>query len=310
MNGTVLDPLPNSPVIKTQHLTKYYGGKVLGIKDISLEIFPSEIFGLLGSNGAGKTTLIRLLMNFISPTSGRVNLFGQSNKGRDSVKLRERIGYLPAPFSTYDGLSGKQLLNYFTSIRGSRPVLLKELLEMFEYNPSRKIKHLSHGNIQKLGIIQAFMHDPDIVILDEPTTGLDPVMRQRFDSLIKSMAKRGKTIVLSSHNLYEIQTGCSHIGIIRSGKLVKTFSANELHEGLAKLIEARFTGPVSAEAFVDLPGVSDIVIDGNRLRCRVSGDMSIFVTKLSELGVADLISHIPSLEDAFFNYYQKDTSKV
>ena len=150
------------------------------------------------------------------------------------------------------------------------------------------------------------MHDPDIVILDEPTTGLDPIMRQQFDGLIKSMAKRGKTIVLSSHNLYEIQTGCSRIGIIRSGKLVKTFSANELHEGLAKLIEARFTRSVAAEAFVNVPGVSDIVIDGDRLKCRVSGDMSPLITKLSELGVTDLISHIPSLEDAFFNYYKKD----
>ena len=185
----------NNPIIHTEELTKFYG-KVTGVKEVSFQVNSGEIFGFLGPNGAGKTTTIRLLLDILRPTSGKIRIFGKDVK-TNSFEIRRKCGYLPGNFSAYGNLSGKEFLHLCADLRKVSFHIEPKLLDRFELSDndmSRKISHLSHGTLQKLGIIQAFFHYPELLILDEPTTGLDPLMQEEFYSLLREFQENGSTI--------------------------------------------------------------------------------------------------------------------
>lgn len=212
-------------IIETQGLIKYYG-KTRGIEDLNLSVKEGEIFGFLGPNGAGKTTIIRLLLDLIHPTSGRANIFGLDSH-RNSLEIRQKIGYIPGELNLYPNMKARDLLNYLARFYNGLDLgFILGLTKRFKLDLERKIKTYSKGMKQMLGIIQAFMNDPDLLILDEPTSGLDPFMQQEIYNLFEETKNKGKTISLSSHNLYEVQKICDRVGIVREGRLVAIENIN------------------------------------------------------------------------------------
>jgi len=205
-------------VIETKNLTKYYG-KIKGVEDLTFTVKKGEIFGFLGPNGAGKTTTIRTLLGYLHPTKGDAFIFGK-NINENIVEIKANVGYIPGDLNLYGHLTGKQFLDYFASLRRRDMTLLGDLLEIFEVPLERKIKGYSKGMKQKLGIIQAFMDDPKLVIMDEPTSSLDPLLQQKFYKFLNKQKKKGKTMFFSSHVLSEVDKICDRVGIIRDGRLV------------------------------------------------------------------------------------------
>ena len=290
------------PIIRTEGLTKRYG-HARGIDDLDLEVRPGEVFGFLGPNGAGKTTTIRTLLDFIRPTSGRALLFGLDSR-RDSRVIRRRIGYLPGELTLYYSLSGVELLTYFAHLRGLPSIDSgRRVAERLDCDLTREIKALSHGNRQKLGLVQALMGDPELVIFDEPTLGLDPLVQAVFFELVDELRAAGRTLFVSSHNLPEIQRICDRVGIIRQGRLLAVESVSDLKRRALRRLELRFTEPVSAERFARVPGVRDLVVDGPNLSCIVTGSVDPILRAALELRVEDMISHEPSLEEIFLAFY-------
>jgi len=290
------------PIIRTEGLTKRYG-HARGIDDLDLEVRPGEVFGFLGPNGAGKTTTIRTLLDFIRPTSGRALLFGLDSR-RDSLAIRRRLGYLPGELTLYDSLSGVELLTYFAHLRGLPSIDSgRRVAERLDCDLTREIKALSHGNRQKLGLVQALMGDPELVIFDEPTLGLDPLVQAVFFELVDELRAAGRTLFVSSHNLPEIQRICDRVGIIRQGRLLAVETVSDLKRRALRRLELRFTEPVSAERFARVPGVRDLVVDGPNLSCIVTGSVDPILRAALELRVEDMISHEPSLEEIFLAFY-------
>lgn len=206
-------------IIETQGLTKYYS-KTRGIEKLNLSVKEGEIFGFLGPNGAGKTTTIRLLLDLIHPNSGWAKIFNLDSH-KNSLEIRQRIGYIPGELNLYRNMKGKDLLNYLARFYNGLDLnFILQLTKRFKIDLSKKIKTYSKGMKQMFGIIQAFMNDPDLLILDEPTAGLDPFMQQEIYNLFKETTNRGKTIFMSSHNLFEVQKICNRAGIVREGSLV------------------------------------------------------------------------------------------
>ena len=252
-------------VISIRNLTKSYG-KNLAIQDINLDVIRGEIFGYLGPNGSGKTTTIRTLLDFIRPTKGVVSVLGLDSRA-DSAQIRKRIGYLPGDIALYEKMTGRQLLKYIDGLRGGLDWgFVSQLAERFEARLDQPIRTLSKGNKQKIGLIQAFMHVPELVIMDEPTNGLDPLMQQEFYKLVEETNKRGASIFLSSHIVPEIERLCSKVGIIRKGKLVAVEEVEKLKEKALHKITFVFDKPIAKEEFESLPGVRDVEVEGNASR--------------------------------------------
>lgn len=290
------------PVIHTEHLTKRYG-HARGVEELNLDVLPGEVFGFLGPNGAGKTTTIRVLLDFIRPTSGRALLFGLDSR-QDSRAIRRRIGYLPGELTLYDSLSGVELLTLFAHLRGLPSIESgRRVAERLDCDLTREIKALSHGNRQKLGLVQALMGDPELAIFDEPTLGLDPLVQAEFFKLVDELRAAGRTLFISSHNLPEIQRLCDRVGIIRQGRLLAVESVSDLKRRAVRRLELRFAEPVSQERFARVPGVRELVIDGLHLSCVVTGSVDPMLRAALELRVEDVISHEPSLEEIFLAFY-------
>jgi len=215
------------PAIRTSKLSKDYGtGR--GLFELDLEVSPQEVFGYLGPNGAGKTTTIRLLMDMIRPTSGAAYVFGLDCR-RDSIAVKRRVGYLPGDLPQFGSLRGREVVAYLAGMRGgvdSRVV--RALAERFDLDLSRRFREYSSGNKQKLGILLAFMHRPELLVLDEPTGGLDPLNQQEFYQLLRETRDGGATVFLSSHILYEVEHVCDRVGILRAGRLVRVAELDEL----------------------------------------------------------------------------------
>jgi beta-exotoxin I transport system ATP-binding protein len=290
------------PIIHTEGLTKRYGA-ARGVVDLDLDVLGGEVFGFLGPNGAGKTTTIRILLDFIRATSGRALLFGLDSR-RDSRAIRRRIGYLPGELTLYESLRGTELLTFLANLRG-RPSIEtgRRIAARLDCDLTRPIKTLSHGNRQKLGLVQALMGDPELAILDEPTLGLDPLVQAVFFELVDELRADGRTLFVSSHNLPEIQRICDRVGIIRDGRLLAVESVADLKGRAFRRLELRFAEPVTAERFEGLPGVRDLVVDGRRLACVVEGSVDPVLRAALELRVEDVISHEPSLEEVFLTFY-------
>ncbi|MCD8040346.1 MAG: ABC transporter ATP-binding protein [Clostridia bacterium] len=294
-------------MINTVNLTKDYGhGR--GAFDITLSVPKGECFGFLGPNGAGKTTVIRHLMGFSRPQSGKAEIDGKDCY-RCAAELQKEIGYLPGEIALPEGITGTMFLGMLNKMRRTKDdSYTKVLLDKFEFDPSVETKRMSLGVKRKLAVVAAFLHDPDILILDEPTSGLDPIMQNKFIDFVKEEKGRGKTIFLSSHMFHEVDACCDRIAIIKDGKIVSTFSAEELKKTKEKIYRVTFKNEESFEKFTAMP-YNFTSVNKGKMRARVkltSDKVNGLVALLSQLDVADFVEIPYTLEDYFMSFYEQD----
>jgi ABC-2 type transport system ATP-binding protein len=296
-------------VIALEKLTKSYGSH-RGIIEVDLEVQAGEIFGFLGPNGAGKTTTIRTMLDLIRPTSGKARVFGIESSA-DPVAIHRRIGYLPGEFALYDRLTGAQTLEYFANLRGGVDRAYQQsLIDRFELDPSRRFREYSKGNKQKVGLVAALQHKPELLMLDEPTAGLDPLMQQSFFEMVRETASDGRTAFISSHILSEVEKTCGRVAIIRDGRIARVGSVDSLRDLAHHQVELRFAGDPPAAEFSGLPGVSDVTVNDHLLRLRVLGSITPVVQAAARTGVVDFLSREPSLEETFLAQYGRESVEV
>jgi ABC-2 type transport system ATP-binding protein len=289
--------------IETHKLTKWYGHHSRGIVEVDLIVEEGQIFGFLGPNGAGKSTTIRLLLDLIRPTSGSARVLGL-DVHRDRLAIDRRVSYVPGELSLYGGLTGRQLLTYLGNLQGRVDEAYREkLVERLELDPSKRIKSLSRGNKQKVGLVAAFMIRPELLLMDEPTAGLDPFIQLEFEHLCEEARSEGRTVFISSHQLPEIEHLCDRVGIIREGRLLAVESIAALKERALRKLEIDFGGAVDAAAFAGLPGVRDLTVEDRVLRCTVMGSVDALVKAAARFEVRNLRSIDTSLEEIFLAYY-------
>jgi ABC-2 type transport system ATP-binding protein len=303
--------------IATVGLTKVYGAGLAGrgsaaraVDGVTLDIHQGEIFGFLGPNGSGKTTLIRLLLGFLHPTAGRASVLGFDTV-RNSVSIRRRVGYLPGGIALYDGMTGRGLLDYLARLGGGPAPLRDELCERLGLEGrdlGRPIRDYSRGMRQKVGIVQALQHDPELAILDEPSEGLDPLVQQAFYAILEDLCARGRTIFFSSHVLSEVERICDRVAIVRDGRLVALEDVAGLLAHRTRRVEVRFQG--APPALGDVPALSDVRVDVDRVTARLAGDARPLLAALRGADVLDLAIEPGSLEEAFLEYYSDGGGKV
>ena len=286
--------------IRAEALTKRYGG-VAALDHLDLEVSPGEVVGFLGPNGAGKTTTIRLLLGLIRPTSGRGEIFGLDCE-RQSVEAHRRLAFVAGEANLWPSLTGAETLHLLGRVQGQvDEVYRDELIERFELDPSKKVRAYSKGNRQKVILIAALMVRPDLLVMDEPTTGLDPLMEQAFRRSIGEARERGQTVFLSSHIMSEVEAVCDRVGILRHGKLVEIGTLAQLRHLSALTVEATFDGSVPDLSAV--PGVTVVTTSGRVVRCQVRGPVEPLLRVLAAAGVTQLLSREPSLEELFLAQY-------
>ena len=292
------------PAIEATSLTKMYGHD-RGVLDLSFKVERGEVFGFLGPNGAGKTTTIRLLLDLIRPSSGRVALFGVDP--RRSVSVRRRVGYLPGDLRLYERLTGEELCRYFGHLRGlpglGRAV---EHARRLELPFDRPIATLSKGNRQKVGLVQALMHAPDLLVLDEPTAGLDPLVQQTFYGLVDEARTNGATVFLSSHVLPEVQHVAGRVALVREGRLVEVASVDELRARAFARLEATFAQLPPASAFAHVAGARELDRHGQTILFALEGEADALVKSLGRYHVVSIDSHEADLEDIFLSLYRSE----
>jgi len=294
-----------TPLVDVVGLTKYYGTK-RGIIDVSFQVAEGEVFGFLGPNGAGKTTTMRLLMSLLFPDGGSARIAGLDCWQR-SVDVKRVLGYLPGELAFDPNLTGGQILAYFANLRGGVDrAYLERLVSRLDLDTSRRFRHYSHGNKQKVGLIQAFMHRARLLVLDEPTTGLDPLNQHEFGRMVAEVRAEGRTVFLSSHILSEVESLCDRVGIIRDGRLARVGSVAELKDIKHHEVDLTFKTEPPASAFRDVPGVErlEVLPDGRTLRLTIQGDLDPFIKMAARYSVANFVSREPSLEDVFLRFYQ------
>ena len=293
--------------ILTHGLTKDYGAG-RGLFDLDLEVARAEIFGYLGPNGAGKTTTIRLLMGMIHPTRGAGFVFGLDAK-RQAVEVKRHVGYLPGELPAFGGLRGSEIVAYVGGLRGGvDPKRVQALTQRFELDLGQRFREYSHGNKQKLAIVLAFMHRPELLVLDEPTTGLDPLNQQEFYGLLREVRAEGATIFLSSHILSEVEHVCDRVGILRAGKLVRVAGLEELHHIRVREVDIEFVDEPPAARLRAVAGLEQLTIDGRHLRGTVRGSIAPLMEAIAGQRIVDFVSREPSLEEIFLAYYQGSES--
>jgi ABC-2 type transport system ATP-binding protein len=297
-----------SPAIRARGLTKRYGA-VPALTDLDLEVRPGEVFGFLGPNGAGKSTMIRILLGFLHPTAGGARVLGLDVVDR-SVEIRRRVGYLPGGIAFYDSLTGADALSYLSDLQDRPPVRRDELCDRLEMPPSvlrRRIRDYSRGMRQKMGVIQALQHDPELAILDEPTEGLDPLMQQAFYGIVADLRAAGRTIFMSSHILSEVERVCDRVAIIRRGRLMALHGVEELLARRKRRFQVRWRG--AAPDLGGIPGLADVTVDGDRISGTLHGDVAPFVRAVASPALVDLTIEPARLEEAFLEYYADETSE-
>ena len=294
-------------VIETRELTKIYksgSDELRALDQLNLQVQPGEIFGYLGPNGAGKTTTIRLLLDLIRPSAGSATVLGLDAQA-DSVALHRRIGFLPGELALWKGQTGAQVVRFVADVRGGvDEAYLRQLCERLQLDLGIKVRNYSSGNRRKLGLVLALMNKPDLLILDEPTGGLDPLMQQIFNEIMHETRAEGRSVFLSSHLLAEVQAICDRVGILRQGKLITVEQVSRLTQVGFRWVsmQLREVGalPGRLEA---IAGISDVSVEDNNVRLRLSGDFDPLLRALQECYVEELHVHEPSLEEIFLAYY-------
>jgi ABC-2 type transport system ATP-binding protein len=296
----------SDPAIRALGLTKYYGRR-RGIENVDLVVERGEVFGFLGPNGAGKSTTIRCLLDLLRPTAGAASVLGLDPR-RDALTVRSRVGYLPGDLSMYPDMTGRQLCTYFASLRGLElPPETEKLSLRFDLDLDRRIGDLSTGNRQKVGLVQAFMHQPELAILDEPTSGLDPLMQQEFYALVDEYRAAGRTVFLSSHLLPEVEKVADRVAIIRDGEVAVVDEVATLRRRAVRRIEIHFGRPPDPEPFEQLDAVRrlDRSDDGSTLIVVVEGSIDAVIKCAARYEVHNIVSHDGDLEDVFLEYYRR-----
>jgi ABC-2 type transport system ATP-binding protein len=291
--------------VLTEGLTKRYGSRV-GIDSLDLEVRTGEVFGFIGPNGAGKTTTIRLLLDLIHPTGGKAQVLGL-DAHRDGLAIRRSVGYLPGDFGLDVRTTAREHLAFFARIRGLSDLgTAPALAESLDLDLDVPMGRLSRGNRQKIGIVQALFHEPALLILDEPTTGLDPLVQDTFLQMLREVRNQGRTVFLSSHILAEVERICDRVAIVRGGRLATLETTDSLLEKRRKRVTMQFDKPVSAEVFSKLPGVSDVEVQGNAVRLRLREGMDAVVKEAARHTLMDMSVVHPSLDEIFMSYYTEE----
>jgi len=287
--------------VRTEHLSKHYGA-VIGLEDLNLEVNAGEVVGYLGPNGAGKTTTIRLLLGLIKPTFGRAEIFGMDVQ-RDKIAVHAEIAYVPGEATLWPSLTGAETLHLLASMHGETDVAYRDLLiKRFDFDTSRKVRTYSKGNRQKINLIAALACRARLLIFDEPTAGLDPLMEQAFRESVLEARDNGQTVFLSSHVLSEAEALCDRIAIVRAGRLAEIGTLAQMRQLSAVTVEASFPGPPPS-AVDRVPGVSAVQVAGHHLTCQVRGSIDGLLTVLAAAHPETLLSREPSLEELFLSIY-------
>jgi ABC-type multidrug transport system ATPase subunit len=295
--------------IHTAGLTKDYGAG-RGLFDLDLDVPVGQVFGYLGPNGAGKTTTIRLLMGLIRPTRGSASIFGLDCQSQ-AVDVKRHVGYVPGEPPQFGALRGREVVAYLGAMAGGvDQAYVKQLCDRLQLDLSLRFREYSSGNKKKLLLVIAFMHRAKLLILDEPTGGLDPLNQQEFYAMVREARQDGGTVFLSSHVLSEVEHVCDRVGIIRAGRLVRVASLEELHQIRVHRVEIQFAGDVPVEAIRRAAGVDGVTAANHRVRCFVRGSFEPLMDAIAGARVVNLSSHEPSLEDTFLEYYSEDQKEA
>lgn len=293
------------PAIEAQKLSKRYpGASNFALKDLNFKIMPGEVYGFLGPNGAGKSTTIRLLMNFIQPTDGKAKILGRDIVA-ESVAIKKHVGYLAGDVELYPKMTGRQFLRYLSDLQSPKQASYQgELAKIFQANLNQRIDTLSKGNRQKIGLIQALMHEPDVLILDEPTGGLDPLMQEAFYDLVKTTKAKGTTFFISSHNLSEVQRMCDRVGFIREGKLISEVTIADLAKTAVQTFDITFADEVPLAELKRLKHVQLTANSPHHVSIHIRGDLRPLFMVLASHKVYSLDSRGINLEEEFLRFYK------
>jgi ABC-2 type transport system ATP-binding protein len=298
--------MSDKPAIHTEGLTKHYG-KVRALVDLNLDIPTGEVFGFLGPNGAGKTTAIRTILDEIRPTAGRASVLGLDTHQK-SVEIRRHIGYVPGDLAMYPNLTGKETITYFANLRGGVDWShVGELADRLQADLEKKVGDLSSGNRQKVGIIQAFMNKPEVLIMDEPSAGLDPLMQRQFQKMMREAAAKGCAVFLSSHALSEVEHVADRVGIIRRGRLAAVETVSALRSKAMRRIDLELESPAEASVFEAVPGVRDVTIANHRVILSLDGEMGALLNAVVQrYTIVDISTQEADLEEIFLTYYRDE----
>jgi beta-exotoxin I transport system ATP-binding protein len=301
-----LSRVEEAPAIRTANLTKDFGGGH-GVFELDLEVRRGEILGFLGPNGAGKSTTMRMLLDLIEPTAGSATLLGLDSH-RDALSIHARVGYLPGDFELYPRLTGEAVLEYFARLRGGVDARVRdELADRFGAQLDRPIRELSTGNRQKIGLIGAMMHEPELLILDEPIAGLDPLVQQAFHGALLEASAAGRTVLLSSHTLSEVERVAERVAMIRRGKLVVVDSLENLRAIAVQRLEIDFAGdPPTPESLEALPAVRSATLEGGHMVVAFEGSPDALIKAIARYEVRALRSRDDDLEEIFLRYYRDE----
>jgi ABC-2 type transport system ATP-binding protein len=295
----------DAAAIRTEGLTKDYG-RGAGLFDLDLQVESGETFGYLGPNGAGKTTTIRLLMDMIRPTHGRAAVFGVDCHAHP-VQVKRLVGYVPGEMPQWGALRGREVVAYVAGLRGGVDVgAVSRLATRLDLDLGRRYREYSSGNKRKLGLLLAFMHRPRLLVLDEPTNGLDPLIQQEFFHLVEEARQQGSTVFLSSHVLSEVERICQRVGILRRGRLVQVARLDELHHLRYHHLEIDFAGDVPLQAIRACPGVDNVATEDHHLSCDIHGSVAPLLQALGTGQVLNLVTHEPSLEEVFLAQFRDE----
>jgi ABC-2 type transport system ATP-binding protein len=287
-------------VIEAVGLTKRYGSR-RGIDDVDLQMRENEVFGFLGPNGAGKTTTIRLLLGFLRPTAGRSVVLGHDS-WRDAAAAHASLAYVSSEPAYLGQLTAGEQLDYMARLRGLSKGAWRQVAERLELDPTVRVRKLSRGNRQKVGVVQAFMGDEPLLIMDEPTSGLDPLMQREFLTLVSEVRAAGRTVFLSSHNLPEVERACDRVGIIREGRLVDVSTVSDLQASHWRSVSLELAAPPPAGLF-DLPNVRVVSASARDVHLMVQGDVNPLLRRLASIDVGDISIATLEIEDVFLGYY-------
>lgn len=297
--------LADDAAIEVKSLSKRYAGaREFALHGVSLHVLPGEVYGFLGPNGAGKSTTIRTLLNFIQPTGGTATILGKDIV-KDSVAIKRSVGYLSSDMAMYPKMTGRQFLNYMGELQGSGESAYRhELVKRLKADTGKRLGDLSRGNRQKFAIVQAFMHKPGVLIMDEPSSGLDPLMQEAFYELLSEAKARGAAVFMSSHILSEVQKVCDRVGIIRGGKLIAERSIAEMTQEAAHTFEVTFASEPPVAELKQLRGVQVAAHDEHRMTIHFKGELPPLLAALARHDVVRLEVRQLDLEELFMHFYK------